>query len=64
VHHVGIFSMVAHRFWKGGVDLQMSEASSHYFALSLVSSSDTWKALLTLTTTHPALRVVLFFVFT
>jgi hypothetical protein len=32
---------VAHRFWKGDVDLQVSEAGWHHFALSLVSSSDT-----------------------
>jgi hypothetical protein len=53
---------VAHIFWKGGVDLQVSEARWRYFALSLVSSSDTWNALLTLATTHLALRVVLIFV--
>jgi hypothetical protein len=55
---------VAHRFWKGGVDLQVSEAGWHFFALSLVSLSDTQNALLKLATTHPALRVVLIFVFT
>jgi hypothetical protein len=44
---------VDHRFWEGGVDLQMFEADWFYFALSLVRT-----ALLKLATTHPTLLVV------
>jgi hypothetical protein len=43
---------IAHRFWKGGVDLQVSEAGWHYFALSLVRSAVTRNA--PLTTGHNA----------